>query len=95
MVSSEVERTIVNVIKDEKSLKLFNAISKIGEKRKNISSELDLSYKEYYKRLFRLIMAGLVKRNGGKYTLTSLGTIVYEKQLIGYASSSYNQDNRR
>ena len=29
-----------------------------------------------------LIAAGLVRRKGGNYTLTSLGTIVDEKQLI-------------
>jgi len=82
MASSEVVRTVVNAIKEEKSLKLFDAIARIGGKSKNISSELDLSHKEYYRRLSRLITAGLVKRNGGKYTLTALGTIVYEKQLI-------------
>ncbi|MDQ5869011.1 MAG: hypothetical protein M3530_04695 [Thermoproteota archaeon] len=82
MASSEVQHTILNVIKDEKSLKLFNAIARIGGKSKNISPELDLSHKEYYTRLSKLITAGLVKRNGGKYTLTALGTIVYETQLI-------------
>ena len=74
---NDVETNIINSIKDEKSLELFNIIG--GGKRH--SSELDLTHKGYYRRLSKLIATGLVKREGGKYALTALGIIVYRGQL--------------
>ena len=86
MGAYDVETNIINSIKDEKSLELFNIIG--GSKRH--SSELDLTHKGYYRRLSRLIATGLVKREGGKYALTALGIIVYRGQLtIQKAASAY------
>ena len=78
MGTYDVETNIINAIKDEKSLELFNIIG--GSKRH--TSELDLSHKGYYRRLSRLIAIGLVKREGRKYGLTALGIIVHRGQLI-------------
>ncbi len=78
MGTYDVETNIINAIKDEKSLELFNIIG--GSKRH--TSELDLSHKGYYRRLSRLIATGLVKREGRKYALTALGIIVHRGQLI-------------
>ena len=86
MGAYEVETNIINSIKDEKSLELFNIIG--GSKRH--SSKLDLTLKGYYRRLSRLIATGLVKRERGKYALTALGIIVYRGQLtIQKAASVY------
>ena len=86
MGAYDVETNIINSIKDEKSLELFNIIG--GGKRH--SSELDLTHKGYYRRLSKLIATGLVKREGGKYALTALGIIVYRGQLtIQKAASAY------
>ena len=86
MGAYDVETNMINSIKDEKSLELFNIIG--GGKRH--SSELDLTHKGYYRRLSRLIATGLVKREGGKYALTALGIIVYRGQLtIQKAASAY------
>lgn len=40
-------------------------------------SELKLTRKEYYTRIFRLTKAGLVKREKGKYLITSFGRVIY------------------
>ena len=86
MGAYDVETNLINSIKDEKSLELFNIIG--GSKRH--SSELDLAHKGYYRRLSRLIATGQVKREGGKYSLTALGIVVYRGQLtIQKAASAY------
>jgi predicted transcriptional regulator len=43
---------------------------------------LDLSNKGYYRGVSRLIATGLVKREGEKYVLTTLGIIVHNGQSI-------------
>ena len=78
MAAYDVETSIINSIKDEKSLELFNIIG--GGKRD--SSELDLSNKRYHRRLSRLIATGLVKRDRGQYVLTALGIVVYRGQVV-------------
>ena len=78
MRAYNVETNIINAIKDEKSLELFNFIG--GSKRH--TSKLDLSHEGYHRRLERLIATGLVTREDRKYTLTALGIIVHRGQLI-------------
>ena len=78
MGAYDVETNIINAIKDEKSLELFNILGA----SKGHTLELDLSHKGYYRRLSRLIATGLVKRERGKYALTALGIIVHRGQLI-------------
>jgi hypothetical protein len=78
MGAYDVETNIINAIKDEKSLELFNIIGR----SKGRTLQLDLSRKGYYRRLSRLIATGLVKRDGGEYALTALGIIVHRWQSI-------------
>jgi hypothetical protein len=81
MRAYDVESKIINAIKDEKSLELFNIIG--GSKGHTLELDLShISHKRYYRRLSRLIATGLVKREGGKYALTALGIIVHREQLI-------------
>jgi hypothetical protein len=42
---------------------------------------VDLSRKQYYARLSKLIKAGLVKRVNGRYSLTFFGIVIYDVQL--------------
>jgi hypothetical protein len=42
---------------------------------------VDLSRKQYYARLSKLIKAGLVKRVNGRYLLTFFGIVIYDVQL--------------
>ena len=81
MGAYDVETNIINAIKDEKSLELFNIIG--GSKGHTLELDLShISHKGYYRRLSRLIATGLVKRERGKYALTALGIIVHRGQLI-------------
>lgn len=50
----------------------------------------ELSTKQYYSRLSGLLEAGLIKRRKSTYSLTLLGKVVYDSQMIiGEALSHY------
>ena len=51
---------------------------------------MNLSTKQYYSRLSGLLEAGLIKRHKSTYSLTLLGKVVYDSQIIiGEALSHY------
>ena len=53
-------------------------------------SALELTRKQYYSRLSTFLKAGLVKRDSGKYSLTTFGIIVYNTQeTIEKAADQY------
>jgi hypothetical protein len=72
---------VLEVISDEVSLDIFNTIGKNAETSENIGEILDISRKQYHARSSKLLKLGLVERKGGKYSLSSLGKLVYEAQL--------------
>jgi hypothetical protein len=43
---------------------------------------MDLTTKQYYSRISGLLDVGLIRRNKGKYSLTLLGKVVYDSQMI-------------
>src|SRR5437867_3478405 len=71
---------ILHVICDDKSLKLFNAVSTKGGNSEELLVQINLSRKEYYSRMSRLMNTGMVKRKNGGHFLTAFGKIVYEAQ---------------
>ena len=50
---------------------------------------MNLSTKQYYARVSGLHNAGLIKRHKGKYSLTLLGRVVYDSQLLIGKTLSY------
>lgn len=51
---------------------------------------MNLSTKQYYSRISGLLEAGLIKRHKSTYSLTLLGKVVYDSQIIiGEALSHY------
>ena len=73
---------ILKKISDDKTLTLFNSIS-VADGNKYIPlKEMNLTTKQYYSRISGLLDAGLVKRHKGKYSLTMLGKVVYQSQMI-------------
>ena len=42
---------------------------------------MQLTRKQYYSRISRLIKTGLVKRENERYTLTSFGKVIYDIQI--------------
>jgi predicted transcriptional regulator len=83
--------TILRNISDDKALVLFNSIAMSSGNYKYLPiKEMNLSTKQYYTRVSRLLGAGLIKRDKGRYYLTLLGKIVYESQkTIGITLSYY------
>ena len=81
--------TVLDVLKtiaNDKSLVLFNTIALSNCDSDICIRGLELTRKQYYSRLSALLKAGLVKRGRGKYSLTTLGMIVYHSQeIIGKA----------
>jgi CheY-like chemotaxis protein/predicted transcriptional regulator len=82
---------VLNVLSDDKTLDLLRSIAQT----KCCSSDsllrnTQLSYKQYYSRMPNMLKAGLVRRNKGKYCLTSLGKVFYYLQIIAQdALSNY------
>ena len=44
-------------------------------------TKMQLTHKQYYSRISKLIKTGLVKRENGRYTLTSFGKVIYDIQI--------------
>ncbi|MGC1932384.1 MAG: hypothetical protein WA667_25715 [Candidatus Nitrosopolaris sp.] len=81
---------VLKTIADDKSLVLFNTIALSNGDSDIFISTLELTRKQYYSRLSALLKAGLVKRERGKYCLTTFGIILYHAQeIIGKAVNQY------
>jgi predicted transcriptional regulator len=73
--------SILSAISDEKSLSLFNAIARSDNyDSSTITGKLNLTRKQFYSSMKKLMDVGLVKRTNGKYHLTSLGKVVFNMQ---------------
>ena len=73
---------ILKRISDEKTLALFNSIAVADGDRSTTLRKMNLTRTQYYGRISGLIDAGLIKRFKGKYSLTLLGKVVYDSQMI-------------
>ena len=82
---------VLDTISDDKSLVLFNTIALSNSDGSDILiSKLNLTRKQYYSRISKLVKVDLVVRRNRKYFLTSLGKIVYDAQkIIGNAVGDY------
>lgn len=81
---------ILKRIADDKALILFNSIALLDGNAHIALKEMRLTTKQYYSRISGLTNAGLIKRNQGKYFLTSLGKVVYDAHMtVGKALSYY------
>jgi hypothetical protein len=67
---------ILRAISDDRSIVLFNTIALASGDSRILISSLKLTRKQYYSRISVLIKAELVKRQNGKYFLTSFGKMV-------------------
>ena len=73
---------ILQSISDSKSLDLFCSIAKGNMESEELKETKDLSRKQFYTRTSQLLKKGLIQRNKGSFSLTSLGIIVYHAELI-------------
>ena len=90
-MKSECLAEFIKLISDDKSLLIFNTIFLAsGDSSDILINQLKLTRKQYYSRITRLVKAGLVKRQKGRYFLTSFGTVIYDAQrLLGNAVKNY------
>jgi predicted transcriptional regulator len=73
---------IIQSISDSKSLDLFCSIAKGNMESEDLKETKGLSRKQFYTRTSQLLKQGLIQRNKGSFSLTSLGIIVYHAQLV-------------
>ena len=82
--------SILRSISDDRALVLFNSIA-ISDGDTYIPLKgMNLTTKQYYTRISGLLNAGLIKRQKGEYSLTTLGRIVYDTNMtIGQTLTYY------
>jgi DNA-binding HxlR family transcriptional regulator len=90
-MKSECLADFIKLISDDKSLLILNTIFLAsGDSSDILIKQLKLTRKQYYSRITRLVKAGLVKRQKGRYFLTSFGKVIYGAQgLLGNAVKDY------
>jgi hypothetical protein len=84
--------SVLKEISDDKAHVLFNNIATSNNSDRFIPplKEMNLSTKQYHSRISSLLKAGLIKRHKSTYSLTLLGKVVYNSQMIiGEALSQY------
>lgn len=73
---------VLEAVSDNISIKLFRLIALSKLNTDLIISKTKLTRKQYYPRMFRLMKAGLIKRENGNYTLTAFGKVIYCTTII-------------
>lgn len=76
-----LKAAILETIYDLKTSNIFRTIASKQSSTDILISELKLTRKEYYTRISRLAKAGLVKREKGKYLITTFGRVIYSAYL--------------
>src|SRR5436309_2719001 len=72
---------LIKLISDEKSIRIFKTIFLAsGDSSDVLRKHLKLTRKQYYSRVSRLIKAGLVRRQKGRYFPTAFGRVFYDSQ---------------
>jgi predicted transcriptional regulator len=71
---------VLAAISDKQSLDLFRYIAGTNGDSDSLRAKMNLTRKQYYSRLSRMIKVGLVKRKNGKHFLTAFGKVVYDAQ---------------
>jgi len=82
---------ILSSLSDDKALILFSTIA-LGKcyDFKTLIKSMGITQSQYYSRLRRITNMGLVKRENGKYRVTTLGNVVYEAvSMVGKALNYY------
>ena len=72
---------ILDAISDARALAVYKTIASEKPNSNLLITKMQLTRKQYYSRISKLIKTGLVKRENGRYTLTSLGKVIYDIQI--------------
>ena len=69
---------ILNSISNTESLQLFSTIALAGGNASNLVNKLNLTRKQYYSKMARLLKTDLIKKHGSDFCLTTFGVTIYE-----------------
>src|SRR5919202_5166208 len=72
---------ILDAISDARALAVYKTIASEKPNSNLLITKMQLTRKQYYSRISKLIKTGLVKRENGRYTLTSFGKVIYDIQI--------------
>ena len=82
--------SVISAISDDKALSLFKAVALSENDCSNLLiSKLRLSRRQYYSTMMELMDADLVRRISGRYSLTSLGKIMFNSYLKIESAAKY------
>ncbi|MDP9289841.1 MAG: hypothetical protein M3P08_16815 [Thermoproteota archaeon] len=73
--------TILDAIYEKEPTNIFKSIASADSNSDILITQLKLTRKQYYSRMSRLIQAGLVKRQKGRYSLTTFGKVIYNAHV--------------
>ena len=71
---------VLNAISDEISLNIFVIIKNDGKNTEGLRDELNITSKQCYHRINKLVDMGLVRRKGSYYNITSFGRVIFQAQ---------------
>jgi predicted transcriptional regulator len=71
---------VLDAISDEISFNMLKIIKNNAKNSETLRDELNISAKQCYVRIAKLVGTGLVKRNGGCYSITSFGRLIFQAQ---------------
>jgi hypothetical protein len=77
---------ILDALSDKENLEILEAIASCDSKSDVLITRLNLTRKQYYSRMVRLMVVGLVKRDKGRHFLTSFGKVIHNAELSLEAS---------
>lgn len=82
---------VIKLISDDKTWLILNTIFLAsGDSTENLTAGLKLTRKQYYSRMSSLIKAGVVKRQKGKYFVSTFGSVIFDAhRLLGNAMKDY------
>ena len=76
---------VLRLISDKKSLELFRIVvltnSEPDAAADVLITKTNLTRRQYYSRMYKLIKTGLIKRRNGRHTLTAYGRVIYDTQI--------------
>lgn len=72
---------ILSVISEKKGSDIFKSIASATAHTDVLITKLNLTRKQYYSRMSNLVKLGLVKRENGRYLLTSFGKVIYSSYM--------------
>jgi predicted transcriptional regulator len=74
---------VLRTLSDQETQKMLKAIIETEENKSQLLiTQLGLSSRQYYNRINNLVTAGLIRRQKGKYRLSSFGKVIYSLQKI-------------